>query len=115
MNRILIAPQERSPYSRVLRFVGPGRVVNQPYLEDFLKQFIYYDLDEVRIVKYDEVQRIRTLEIRFGSYRAQSAGAMKVVSEIRNGAPRIVNRMSYGELDCWAQVKVTWGTDPCAT
>ncbi|KAI1377930.1 hypothetical protein F4677DRAFT_443848 [Hypoxylon crocopeplum] len=114
MNRVRGRAQSTGPQSRVLRLVGPGRVVNGLYLEDLFRRYFFYGLDEIIEVEYDRGKRSRCMEIRFGSYRAQSSAAMKWIKCVQEGNKSAVQYMSPGEKFWWAQVEVSWGEDPCA-
>lgn len=63
-------------HSRCIRVTGPRHVVNMPFLIRFFHQFFKYQLDRVFNWFLDDISSI---ELRFGSYRAQAIVATIII------------------------------------
>lgn len=94
-NRIRAAKLDRKS-SRVLVITGPKEVVDWGYLQGAFRNRFVYDLDEV--VTLWENGELRSLEVRFGSARAQAEAAYQLL------------RPTAGPF---ANVGVWYGHDPC--
>ncbi|KAK0665771.1 hypothetical protein QBC41DRAFT_349375 [Cercophora samala] len=97
-NRIKVAPSDKpADHSRVLVISGPGHAVNwQTLRRVFEGEGISYQIDEV-IPRPHRVEGWATLEVRFGSYRAQASQVYMVVK-------RKLRQFGIG---------VRFGLDPC--
>ncbi|KAM7195545.1 hypothetical protein V8F20_007441 [Naviculisporaceae sp. PSN 640] len=106
-NRNKVAEQlelKTKPNSRCLEATGPEELVNTKFLFDYFDRKFVYEIDEVVNQTIPQAGRKRknrnaTLEIRFGSYRAQAVFAFKILRE----SPVFKN----------AGVKVKYVKDPC--
>ncbi|ROW15691.1 hypothetical protein VPNG_02195 [Cytospora leucostoma] len=97
-NRVKVAaqPAGRTHTSRCLIISGPVDIVDEMRLWCEFKEHVKWDHDRVIILREDS--RYRSLEWRFGSWRAQAEGAFLYL------------RRTYPE----AMVSVRYSEDPCA-
>ncbi|KAI1417429.1 hypothetical protein F5Y13DRAFT_185506 [Hypoxylon sp. FL1857] len=112
MNRILVAAQNKSTRSRVVRVVGPDAIVNQEYLEGYFKRHFFYELEEFSLIHHNTDTEIARVEFRFSSYRAQAAAATLWLNLARSGKEDATGEMDEEEKALWAEVKYFWGPDP---
>ncbi|RYP19626.1 hypothetical protein DL765_003219 [Monosporascus sp. GIB2] len=125
MNRWRSAARpEGDPRSRVVVVRGPARVANRPYLDAFFAggepgPKFDWDTDEV-VARPHAREGWAELEYRFACHRAQASEAYRWIM-IASGwwlpnekEKRALGRdLSPEERDLWAEVKVSWGIDPC--
>ncbi|CAJ2501504.1 Uu.00g043570.m01.CDS01 [Anthostomella pinea] len=113
-NRIRMAEHVASRCSRVLVLHGPSCIVDRHYLTAFFQRLFTFDMNDVVVIIEDQVHKVRKLEYRFASYRCQAQFAEKWCREAKHGRQIPWAPMSLVERQAWRQVKISWGSDPCA-
>ena len=113
MNQNRTPPHSQRAESRVLRLVGPSRIVNQKHLEGFFSRCgLRYEVDHVDV--HQQSEQITYLEFYFASYASQANIAAKHITRAQRG--RGVSGLEPAiedEWQLWKEVHYSWGKDPC--
>lgn len=109
-NRIRTASQRPGQESRVIHIEGHKSIVDKDVLFRFFSENFKFQTDEVIVCMEEPGQDgRRRLEWRFGSYRCQSASAMKFIEERRHKFPPGMD----DQHNFWGQVHAYYALDPC--
>ncbi|KAI8956515.1 hypothetical protein F5Y11DRAFT_342796 [Daldinia sp. FL1419] len=107
MNRIRSAPRDAGPHCRVLHIEGPNLIVNEDFLHAFFTSKFSYEIEDIFTLANNGHSTRQ--EWRFGSYRCQAESARQSISreKTRSGLTPFF-------AQCWKDVHVYFGVDPCA-